>query len=75
MDWNNLDDMRRRGFDTIPSLETILLPGELLMIPPSWLYTIISLEYSIECNLVINNPANQNTYFPLDNCVKQKVHT
>jgi hypothetical protein len=75
IDWNNLEDLRKRGFDTISSLETIVLPGELLLIPPSWLYTIISLDYSIECNLVISNPTNQNTYFPIDHCVKHKVHT
>jgi hypothetical protein len=70
IDWNNLNEIKKRGFDSIPSLETIILPGEILNIPPFWLYTIVSLEYSIECNLIINNPVTKNTYFSLDHCVK-----
>ena len=70
IDWNNLDEIKKRGFDSIPSLETIILPGEILNIPPLWLYTIVSLDYSIECNLIINNPVTKNTYFSLDHCIK-----
>jgi len=70
IDWNNLEDIKKRGFDSIPSLETLILPGEVLHVPPFWLHTIVSLESSIECNLIINNPTTVNTYFSLDHCIK-----
>jgi hypothetical protein len=70
IDWNNLEDIKKRGFYSIPSLETLILPGEVLHIPPFWLHTIVSLESSIECNLIINNPTTVNTYFSLDHCIK-----
>lgn len=70
IDWNNLEDIRKRGFDTITALETMILPGEVLHIPPFWLHTLISLDSSIECSLIINSPVTTNTYFSLDYCIK-----
>ena len=69
IDWSDIDQATRRGFDTVNAIDTIVQAGEVLYIPSYWFHYIVSLQYSVQCNSRSGSPPNGEGQEEIEECL------